>query len=180
MSDDTQGESFDYLGPDVPCSLGDGNVDLSEKILTEDQKRWLGVQLLRKHATARELKARYNISCRRLNAYANRLKRGHSLHGQGGRPRCLDREAIAVLYGKAQSKTILTDDELRRLIREEYKNTLRRRRRFLDPTNSYFKRRIAKRTLIYYTTYYRENESACRDRAGNYHAYRVLITLKCC
>lgn len=76
--------------------FGNAPIDLSNTVLSLEQKIWLGKQIVEGVAGTKCLNTNYNINVRSLQRYAKAVKQNSELHVPG-RPRALDREARLAL-----------------------------------------------------------------------------------
>ena len=69
--------------------------DCSERILSEEQKLWLGTKIVNNEATTNDFHDWYNIPTDTLRKYARIVRKGKIPHAAGGRPSLVnDAEAM--------------------------------------------------------------------------------------
>ena len=69
-----------------PCPFGKGNQDLSQRILTTEEKLWLGKSINLKLRTSITLAQKYNLKEERIREWARRISKGLTPNSKGGRP----------------------------------------------------------------------------------------------
>ena len=166
---------MNIIGDDIPCPFDDEVAPLRGRKLTAQEKTWLATMVLTQKMTVAYLRAKYQLSSRRLWEYVQRVRSGISFHEKGGRPKALDSVSQNICIARAQQEPKLSYDELRELLNAEYRNTIQRRWPKLRPDDPMFGKHMAKRTMIKYVALYRTHEPRTDGTNGKSGILLVVI-----
>lgn len=133
----------------LPCPWGSTLLDLRNKKLTEEEKRWLANEFLSGRQTSKELHEKYSVPASSLWKYVQQVKLRRPLHTKGGRPRAIDTTSMSLLIEKLKGKPNMPDHELRPLIRIEYQKSRIRSHPDIEGENGRKKKRKRFKALNY-------------------------------
>jgi transposase len=109
------------------CPWGPGNHDLKGRVLSRDQKVWIGNQIVEGGLTIREVATRFNLSQAGVHRYAQSIRKKQQLRDGVGRTPLLedeDKEVLRAIVRNAQIVEIMQKDflakEIQQLARERH------------------------------------------------------------
>ena len=148
----------------IRCPFGSGNIDLRNRKLTLREKQWIANQFMNGTFSSKELHIKYKIPYSKLHKYVQKVQFGGILYDNAGRPRKLDDISLRVLRQKIIANENMSENELRDLIRDEYRAGLRRA--YPDEAANLLRKRKA---LSYKTVvkYARELRDYARDSSDS-------------
>jgi hypothetical protein len=143
------------LNEQCPFGLYDTSIDLSNRILNEDEKRWLGMELKDRKETLISMELKYNLNIKTLSKYQLRTTRGFRLYKVKGRPAALDETSSTIVQENLASDPFMAEDALRELIRYEYAQSTCRKFTKLDANELKAKSKLSRRSVVRYSLLFR-------------------------
>jgi transposase len=157
---------------DSPCPWGPGNHDLRKRKLLLTEKSWLANKYIHGELSAREIQQRFKVCNSLLRKYVERTVRGEKLYSKSGQPRKLDDISLTFLLNLFQSDPNIDETLFRTRIREQYRESLRRR--FPGEPEYLLRRRKAlSRHSVY--SYSRQIKSAALHQSSQQHPPELII-----
>jgi transposase len=101
--------------------------DLSGKVLTEDERMLLGMAVVSRHITIKQLALRHNLNYKTVTNYVRKVRLGQRPHARPGRPRKLDPIGITNCVDYISHDYSESNKQLKVRIRLESKLTTCRR-----------------------------------------------------
>lgn len=106
--------------------------DLSNAVLTQSQRLWLGRVVLIGLYNIRDLADKWNMKYKQVQKYSYRLQRGRIPAEKGGRPKLLDAEGTAEFMAAFVNQGIRDREVLKTCIDRAYTSSYKRRRSVIE------------------------------------------------